>query len=323
MHLPHIGKGTNNRLAYFSKNLIRYITPKALLHRQLPKILAKLEKRPDKAYILKRVNYYNRLQGIVPLDPTCAKPLAQHKFGDAGSTYFFDSYEFTRWFSDSLQWCYLFGDVTHVPPIPSIVKSRPIAGDVANSVLLNLDKVRHFTFLKDYIPFRQKMDKAIFRLSITDKPHRRRFVQMYFGHPMCDTGIISPLPDDPPEWVKKKITLYDHLVYKFVVSLEGNDVATCLKWVMSTNSIAVMPRPTYETWFMEGTLIPNYHYIEIKSDYSDLPERLQYYIDHPDEAEAIIRHAHEYIDQFRDKKRERLISLLVLQKYFRCTGQQP
>ena len=96
-----------------------------------------------------------------------------------------------------------------------------------------------------------------------------------------------------------------------------------MKWVMSTNSIAVMPRPTYETWFMEGSLIPNYHYIEIKKDYSDLPERLQYYIDHPEEAEAIARHAHEYIAQFKDKKRERLISLLVLQKYFRCTGQQP
>ena len=40
MHLPHIGKGTNNRLAYFSKNLIRYITPKAWLHRRLNKVLA-------------------------------------------------------------------------------------------------------------------------------------------------------------------------------------------------------------------------------------------------------------------------------------------
>ena len=68
------------------------------------------------------------------------------------------------------------------------------------------------------------------------------------------------------------------------MALEGNDVASNLKWVMSSNSIAVMPRPTCETWFMEGKLIPNYHYIEIKPDYSDLPEKLQYYIDHPEEA---------------------------------------
>jgi pyrroloquinoline quinone (PQQ) biosynthesis protein C len=85
---------------------------------------------------------------------------------------------------------------------------------------------------------------------------------------------------------------------------------------MSSNSIAVMPKPTYETWFMEGTLIGNYHYIEIKKDYSDLEEKLNYYIKHTNEALKIIENAHKFVEQFRDKKREKLISLLVLQKYF-------
>ena len=71
---------------------------------------------------------------------------------------------------------------------------------------------------------------------------------------------------------------------------------------------------------MEGTLIPNYHYIEVKDDFSDLEERLTYYIEHPKEAEAIIQHAHEYVDQFRDEAREKLISLLVLKKYFDITN---
>ena len=106
------------------------------------------------------------------------------------------------------------------------------------------------------------------------------------------------------------------------MSLEGNDVASNLKWVMSSNSIAVTPRLTCETWFMEGTLIPNYHYIEVKDDFSDLEERLNYYIAHPDEAESIIRHAQEFIAQFKDQKREKLISLLVLKKYFDITNRQ-
>ena len=46
-----------------------------------------------------------------------------------------------------------------------------------------------------------------------------------------------------------------------------------LKWIMSSNSIAVMPRPEFETWFMEGRLIPGVHYIEINRDYSDLDEK--------------------------------------------------
>jgi len=106
------------------------------------------------------------------------------------------------------------------------------------------------------------------------------------------------------------------------MSLEGNDVASNLKWVMSSNSIAVTPRLTCETWFMEGTLIPNYHYIEVKPDFSDLEERLTYYIQHPEEAEAIIQHAHEYVDQFRDEEREKLIQLLVLKKYFDITNSE-
>lgn len=77
-------------------------------------------------------------------------------------------------------------------------------------------------------------------------------------------------------------TIREHLDYKFIMAIEGNDVASNLKWVMSSNSLAVMPRPTCETWFMEGTLIPDYHYIEVKDDFSDLEEKLNYYIAHPE-----------------------------------------
>ena len=251
------------------------------------------------------------------------RPLGDHKFRRGVKTaYFFDTYEFTRWFSDRLLWNTVPGDVTTVLDVPSIVKSRPICGDNANSVLLNLDKVRHFIFLRDDIPFRKKSDKAIFRLAITRRPHRERFMRMYFGSECCDAGISTPRPEYPPEWTKPHISMYDHLNYKFILAIEGYDVATNLKWIMSSNSLAVMPRPTYETWFMEGTLIPGYHYVEIRPDYSDLEERMRYYIEHPDEAEAIIAHAHEYVAQFRDRRREKIISLLVLQNYFRRTGQR-
>lgn len=82
-----------------------------------------------------------------------------------------------------------------------------------------------------------------------------------------------------------------------------------------------MPRPRIESWFMEGKLIPDYHYIEIKPDYSDLIEKLEFYIANPEKAEAIIRHAHEYVDRFRDPDCELLIARLTAGRYFRLTGQ--
>ena len=246
------------KLFWFLRSFARYLTPKRLLQSRLDRVLAEAERRPDWEYICRRADYYNKLSPAPATPPREGlRPLGDHKFRRGVKTaYFFDTYEFTRWFSDRLLWNTVPGDVTTVPDVPSIVKSRPICGDNANSVLLNLDKVRHFIFLRDDIPFRKKSDKAIFRLAITRRPHRERFMRMYFGSECCDAGISTPRPEYPPEWTKPHISMYDHLNYKFILAIEGYDVATNLKWIMSSNSLAVMPRPTYETWFMEGTLIP-------------------------------------------------------------------
>lgn len=308
--------GKNQKFPYYVRNIARMLSPHFLLRMRLKRVLAQVAQRPDKDYIFERVNYYNRLNQPISL-PQTAKTIGEHRLKGNRSVYFFDTFEFTRWFPTHLKWCYLFGDVTHVPEVPSIVKSRPIHADNACSVLLNLDKIRHFVFLKDKIPFTRKMDKVIFRGEAHGKPHRIQFINLYHQHPMCDAGDVGYNPPIPHA---DGMTLYKHLDYKFIMALEGNDVASNLKWVMSSNSIAVMPRPTYETWFMEGRLIPDYHYIEIKSDYSDLIEKINYYIAHPEKAQEIINHAHEYVRQFQDKKRERLISLLVMDKYFRLTN---
>ena len=50
-------------------------------------------------------------------------------------------------------------------------------------------------------------------------------------------------------------------------------------------------------------------------------ERIEYYNNHIDEAKAIIKNANEYAKQFRNKKREKLLQLLVMEKYFKNTGQ--
>ena len=68
-------------------------------------------------------------------------------------------------------------------------------------------------------------------------------------------------------------------------------------------------------------MIPNVHYIEVADDYSNFEERIQYYLLHPEEAKEIALNANKYWDQFRDRRRENIISHLVLQKYFIQTGQ--
>lgn len=311
--------GKNSKLIYYWVNFCRFLTPKFIFRMNRERTLQSIFRLNDREYIQKRVDYYNKLSEPARL-PSSAPCLSTHKM-KGQKVYFFDTYRYTRWFPDSFQWGFCPGDVTYIPEYPSVVKSRPLAGRNENSILMKLNTVRHFIFAKDKKEFTDKKDMAIFRGKVKGKASRKQFMEMYFHHPMCDLGDISKNSADPAEWQTKKKTIREHLDYKFIMALEGNDVASNLKWVMSSNSIAVMPKPTCETWFMEGTLIPNYHYIEIKPDFSDLEERLHYYIKYENEAQEIIRHAHEYVSQFKDKKREKLISLLVLDKYFRLTKQ--
>ena len=307
-------RGKNLRITYHLRCLGHRLTPRWWLSRRSKDLLNSLEGRSDKEYIWQRVNYYCQLRDTVELE-------GQYTLGTMPknkSNYFRDFFEYARFFESGLKVDVIFKDNRNIPPTPSIMKSRSTVVANENGVLCNLDKVRHFTFLNDKRCFESKEDKAIFRGAVYQQC-RIDFMEKYFGSEWVDCGDTGNSPRKP-EWSKPSITLYDHLKYKFILAIEGWDVASNLKWIMSSNSIAVMPKPTVETWFMEGMLIPNYHYIEIKDDYSDLPERLQYYIDHPEEAKKIIQNAHEYVKQFQDKDREDLIHLLVLKKYFSLTN---
>ena len=109
--------------------------------------------------------------------------------------------------------------------------------------------------------------------------------------------------------------------YRYIISIEGNDVASNLKWIMASNSLCLMPAPVYETWFMEGTLQPGLHYVQLRSDFADLEEKILHYEKHPDQAREIVRNANAYVKQFAHRRREQVLSLLVLYKYFALTGQ--
>jgi hypothetical protein len=273
----------------------------------------------DNDYIGKRINYYNRLEEVIRLSDN-VKSLGNLRLKKKDKTYFFDCYEYTRFFHHSLNVDFTFGDVTHVPLEPSIVKSRPLNINNTNSVILNLDKVRHFTFINDKKDFRKKKNMLVGRNNV-GQAHRIKFLEMYINNPLCNVGKVNK-DGKHNDLLKERLTIEEQLDYKFILCLEGNDVASNLKWVMSSQSLAVMPDPKYETWYMEGTLIPNYHYVQIKDDYSDLVERMEYYIKHTDEAVEIIKNAHRHIEQFKIKPREDLISLLVLEKYFFKTDQK-
>ena len=325
--------GKNSKLAYFTREVLAECVPAAVYRRRLPALLDSIGHRPDRDDILARAEYCCRLgrpdmvsstgRGTPAFSAERFRILDQ-KMPRRGQVYYFDSRSLLRYFPPDLEVSLLAGDVTWIPDVPTLVKSRPIAddGSNANSVLLPLNRIRHFLFVRDRLRFADKADRAVFRGKVCSKKKRLQLFDALFGKDGFDLGDTTGRPGVPPEWQTPKLTIRQQLGYKFVLAIEGNDVASNLKWVLSSNSLAMMPKPEFETWFLEGTLVPNVHYVEIAPDFSDAPDKMRWYSAHPDAAQKILDAAHAHVARFRDPRRERLTALLVLQRYFDATRTQ-
>ena len=214
----------------------------------------------------------------------------------------------------------LFGDVNWVPDVPSLVKSRPICDSNQNAVLLPMDMRRHLRFPRDPYDFRMKRAGMVWR-GASYQPHRQLLLQETGKMPFCDTGNPSLAHDDPH--YKPRLTIFEQLEYKYILSIEGNDVATNLKWILNSNSLCIMPRPRFETWFLEGRLRAGVHYAELADDFSNLQQLFDHYEQHPEEALAIIRQANAYTHQFKNTQAEVMLSQHVCQAYFAATQPSP
>jgi hypothetical protein len=300
------------RVLYYLRNFSRDVAPQLIFRRRLDPILAGAYDVRD---LSERVDYYNKLS-----EPVAAEPGSSTvgSIAMAPSMYYYDLKEHARYFPRHLKLDHLFGDIRQVPERPSIVKSRPIGGDNRNAVLMKLDKFRHFYIPVDQTSFADKKPIAVWRGSAINQK-RRALIAGYRDHPLCDVGVVGR--STSVEGVKPFLPPSGQMRFRYVISIEGNDVATNLKWILASNSLCLMPAPRFETWFMEGRLDAGRHYAELRDDFADLEEKILHYERRPDEALGIIGNANRHVAQFLDERREQLISLLVLYKYFRMTGQ--
>jgi hypothetical protein len=318
------------KLPYYFRNAFFHCLAPFLKTGRAESLLLEARISPDYSTLLERAFYYSRISKVfetsaqaTPVSEFClssgrvAPPSTDNKIG---STYYFDTVAVTDFFEREFRFDHAYGDVTHEPSTPAFVKSRPIKlGGNHNGVLLKLDALRHFQFVRDPVRFEDKIPIALFR-GPCHQPHRQRFVEMCCELPNTNIGDTRPNAVGST-FYKSPLSRLAHLRYKFIVSVEGNDVATNLKWIMSSNSLVFMTSPRYETWFMEGALVPGRHYVQLRDDYSDLPEKVDYYSRRSEEALAIVDQAQKWTWQFREPRSELLVGLLVVSMYLRWSNQ--
>lgn len=234
-----------------------------------------------------------------------------------------------------------FGDVFFSIPIPVITKTRPSIIKYKNSkntknVLINLDRNRHWNLpiskVKRYdIPFKNKNNKIIWRGGFTGfgwdpnnptlRPNRKTLCENYHdcSNPLIDIGPVgsNPYPSifTYSGKIKNYIDISIQLKSKFIISVEGGDVATNLKWILYSNSIPLMAQPTMCSWLMEENLKPWVHYVPLNDQFDDLEEKYNWCLKNLDKCEEIAKNGKKYIEQFLDENREKKITNLVLRNY--------
>lgn len=309
------------KFRYYTAQLANRFRRQLIGKRNLFPRLALLDEL-DLAPISFRLKYYAGIDTQFksgPSSKTISQIRKEHRQRRKQNTYFLDLLEYLDYFDDRCQLDFEFGDIIHTPDSPKLVKSRPLVLNNKNSILMKFNKVRHFNFVRDTRSFKDKKDKLVWR-GKAHQEHRKEFLSQYYKHPLCNVGEVTRIRNPP--WRTSYMSIQEQLKYKFVLSIEGNDVATNLKWILSSNSLCLMTRPRYETWFMEGTLIPGIHYVELAPDYSDLEDKIRFYSRHRSEAERIIRNANAYCWPFLDRDQEDVLNLLVLLRYLQLSGQQ-
>ena len=220
---------------------------------------------------------------------------------------------------------YTYGDIQHITSLISLGKNRCDGNN--NSVILRcLEHRRHWeNYYKPpkLIDFNKKISKVFWRGTTTGNQKRigNRFdmITKWFNKSNnIDVGFskICQNQHTYSDYVKGSCDITTFLKYKYILSIEGNDKDSGINWKLNSNSLVLMTKPRVCSWLMETTLIPDYHYIILKDDFSDLEEKVNWCNNNPHICKSIINNANKFMSQFKDETIENKIEEAVINKYF-------
>lgn len=192
-------------------------------------------------------------------------------------------------------------------------------------ILAPLDTFRHFGQFKEVqehdIPWEQKINKAVWRGTMTGivengrfpydydlethgldtclKFDRCRLVYRNHNHTDADVGFsYSAHVDlkivDGVDMMRPSMSIRDQLQHKMLISIEGNDVATGLKWNLLSRSVVLMPPPTKTIFSLEVLLEPWVHYVPLNID--NVSEAIHWVLHNEEEAQTISKRAKNFVD---------------------------
>jgi hypothetical protein len=226
------------------------------------------------------------------------------------------------------------GDEFRQTNFPTIRKARLISHP-GMAFLAPLHLNRHFQLMNSVSqndrPWKAKENKLVWRGAYTglskeklevgnSRKHIRDLSQKFKLDPKMDIGVIQHLVANDHRNTETSefrfpLSQREQLFSKYLLSLEGNDVASGLKWMMLSNSCVLMPNPIIESWFCESLLEPWVHYVPVASDLSDVEEKLEWCLSNDQDAEKIAQRGSIFATQFQDRALETELFRSVIKVY--------
>ncbi|MGO1118617.1 glycosyl transferase family 90 [Rhodovibrionaceae bacterium A322] len=175
----------------------------------------------------------------------------------------------------------------------------------------------------DVRPYQEKKNQVVWRGATTNSDiksgqTRQACVERYHKETkFADIGFSAVVHgrDHLQQLVKPRLSVEEQLQSKFLLALEGNDVASSLAWMLRANSVVMMARPTVTSWLMEDQLEPHVHYLPLQPDFSDLEETVNWALENEEACLEISSQASQYVARFMTGHKEVLLECEVMRRY--------
>jgi hypothetical protein len=190
-------------------------------------------------------------------------------------------------------------------------------------------------YRKDIIDFKDKPNKLVWRGSTTGSDNinnnlRYKYISKNFQvHSDIDIGFCKYLQN---VYINNK-ELFDKYYkspikndeqckqYKFILNLEGNDVASSFPWALASNCCPLHNYPfNWESYLFGKGLKPYIHFVPVNNDGTDLLQQYEWCLQNLDKCEEIANNGKKYMEQYLDnllyeKVMKRFIQMYPLKIY--------
>lgn len=165
----------------------------------------------------------------------------------------------------------------------------------------------------------KKLDKVIFRGATTDCGFDEKTSIRYLAHKLSQLGEIIELdagitklwfndiklPNQPIQYPSRinpvnPIPFVQMSKYKYILNIDGSVTAFRLSAELAFGSVILKVDSKYKIWYMD-LLVPWVHYIPIKSDLSDLKEKIQWCKENQDKCQIIGTNARKFFYKYINK----------------------